>query len=116
MRTECIEALTSYARAHPDVMLLTADLGYSVLEHFAEALPAQYANVGVCEQAMAGIAAGLALSGRGVACASAGNDAVQRQDAIAAAREGERVCESVDHLRLAVRLRPRVPFRGPHAE
>ena len=66
MRTECIDALTGYARQHPDVMLLTADLGYSVLERFADVLPGQYANVGVCEQAMAGIAAGLALSGRRV--------------------------------------------------
>ncbi len=64
MRTETIAALTEYARVNPDVMLLTADLGYSVLEQFAEALPDQFANVGVCEQAMVGIAAGLALSGR----------------------------------------------------
>lgn len=73
MRTETIDALTDYARAHPDVMLLTADLGYSVLERFAEALPAQYANVGVCEQAMVGIAAGLALSGRRVVLYSIAN-------------------------------------------
>jgi len=73
MRTECIAALTAYATANPDVMLLTADLGYSVLERFAEALPAQYCNVGVCEQAMAGIAAGLALSGRRVAIYSIAN-------------------------------------------
>jgi transketolase len=73
VRTECIEALTIYARAHPDVMLLTGDLGFSVLERFAEALPAQYANVGVCEQAMAGIAAGLALSGRRVVIYSIAN-------------------------------------------
>ena len=73
MRTETIDALTAYARAHPDVMLLTADLGYSVLERFAEALPGQYANVGVCEQAMAGIAAGLALSGRRVVLYSIAN-------------------------------------------
>jgi len=66
MRTETIDVLTAYARNNPDVMLLTADLGYSVLERFAEALPGQYVNVGVCEQAMAGIAAGLALSGRRV--------------------------------------------------
>jgi len=73
MRTETIDALTDYARANPDVMLLTADLGYSVLERFAEALPAQYANVGVCEQAMVGIAAGLALSGRRVVLYSIAN-------------------------------------------
>jgi transketolase len=54
-------------------MLLTADLGYSVLERFAEALPAQYVNVGVCEQAMVGIAAGLALSGRRVVLYSIAN-------------------------------------------
>lgn len=73
MRTECIDALTAYARNHPDVMLLTGDLGFSVLERFAERLPAQYANVGVCEQAMAGIAAGLALSGHRVVIYSIAN-------------------------------------------
>lgn len=73
MRTETIEALTCFAHANPDVMLLTADLGYSVLERFAEALPAQYANVGVCEQAMVGIAAGLALSGHRVVLYSIAN-------------------------------------------
>lgn len=73
MRTECIQALTEYARIHPDIMLLTADLGYSVLEQFADALPRQYANVGVCEQAMAGIAAGLALCGHRVVLYSIAN-------------------------------------------
>ena len=73
MRTETIDTLLDYARIHPDVMLLTADLGYSVLERFAETLPAQYANVGVCEQAMAGIGAGLALSGRRVVIYSIAN-------------------------------------------
>ncbi len=73
MRTETINVLTAYAREHPDVMLLTADLGYSVLERFAEALPKQFVNTGVCEQAMAGIAAGLALSGRRVVLYSIAN-------------------------------------------
>jgi len=73
MRNETIAALTGYARANPDVMLLTADLGYSVLEQFADELPDQYCNVGVCEQAMVGIAAGLALSGKRVALYSIAN-------------------------------------------
>jgi transketolase len=73
VRNETIESLTAYARVNPDVMLLTADLGYSVLEQFAEALPGQYANVGVCEQAMAGIAAGLAHSGHRVVLYSIAN-------------------------------------------
>ncbi len=73
MRNETIAALTDYAAANPDVMLLTADLGYSVLEQFAERLPKQYANVGVCEQAMVGIAAGLAASGKRVVLYSIAN-------------------------------------------
>ena len=73
MRTETVEVLTAYARLHPDVVLLTADLGYSVLEQFSTALPDQYFNVGICEQAMVGIAAGLALSGRRVVVYSIAN-------------------------------------------
>ncbi len=74
MRTETINVLTAYAREHPDVMLLTADLGYSVLERFAARRSAkQFVNTGVCEQAMAGIAAGLALSGRRVVLYSIAN-------------------------------------------
>lgn len=59
-------------------MLLTADLGYSVLERFADELPQQFANVGVAEQAMVGIAAGLALSGRRVVVYSIANFATLR--------------------------------------
>jgi transketolase len=73
VRTETIDALTAYARVNPDMILLTADLGYSVLERYAEVLPRQYANVGVCEQAMVGVAAGLALSGRRVVLYSIAN-------------------------------------------
>ena len=73
MRNETIAVLTDYAAAHSDVMLLTADLGYSVLEQFADRLPKQYVNVGVCEQAMVGIAAGLALTGKRVVLYSIAN-------------------------------------------
>lgn len=78
MRKETIEALTAYARLNPDLMLLTADLGYSVLEQFAQAIPERFVNVGVCEQAMAGIAAGLALSQRRVVLYSIANFATLR--------------------------------------
>jgi transketolase len=73
MRTETIDALLTYAQQNPDVMLLTADLGYSVLERFADTLPEQYVNVGVCEQTLVGVAAGLALSGRRVVLYSIAN-------------------------------------------
>jgi transketolase len=73
MRNETIDVLTAYAQKNTDVMLLTADLGYSVLERYRDELPSQYVNVGVCEQAMVGIAAGLALSGHRVVLYSIAN-------------------------------------------
>src|SRR5262245_45990886 len=44
-------------------MLLTADLGYSALEPFAEQFPDRFLNVGVAEQNMIGVATGLADAG-----------------------------------------------------
>lgn len=66
MRTAFVEELLAQARARPELMLLTADLGFSVLERFRDALPQQFMNVGVAEQNMMGMAAGLAHLGRTV--------------------------------------------------
>jgi len=66
MRTGFVEGLLEEARGRKDLMLLTADLGFSVLERFRDALPDQYLNVGVAEQNMMGIAAGLADLGKTV--------------------------------------------------
>jgi transketolase len=63
MRTSFVETLCEAAGADGRVWLLTADLGYSVLERFAARFPGRYVNVGVAEQNMIGIAAGLARSG-----------------------------------------------------
>ena len=52
------------AAERPEVMLLTADLGFGVLDDFARRFPAQFLNVGVAEQNMTGLATGLALEGR----------------------------------------------------
>ena len=66
MRTAFVDSLLAEARERADIMLLTGDLGFSVLERFRDALPNQYLNVGVAEQNMTGIAAGLADIGRTV--------------------------------------------------
>ncbi len=66
MRTAFVEGLLEAAKDRADIVLLTADLGFSVLEKFRDALPAQYLNVGVAEQNMMGIAAGLADLGKTV--------------------------------------------------
>jgi transketolase len=66
MRTTFIETLCDVAEADDRVWLLTADLGYSVLERFAARFPGRYVNVGVAEQNMIGVAAGLARCGKTV--------------------------------------------------
>jgi transketolase len=64
MRTTFIESLVELAGHDRRVHLLTADLGYSVLEKFRQAFPDRYTNVGVAEQNMIGIAAGMAMCGK----------------------------------------------------
>src|SRR5438477_11396238 len=63
MRNAFVEALCDLAAADPRVMLLTADLGWSVLEPFAKRFPDRFLNVGVAEQNMLGVATGLAREG-----------------------------------------------------
>ena len=66
---------SKYALAERDsrLMLVTGDLGFGVLNRFIERFPRQFLNVGVAEQNMTGIAAGLALEGRTVFTYSIGN-------------------------------------------
>jgi transketolase len=63
VRQTFVSALTRIAADHPRVLLLTGDLGYTVLEQFAERFPSRFINVGVAEQNMIGVATGLAASG-----------------------------------------------------
>ena len=64
MRTAFIESLTKMAENDSRVMLLVGDLGFGVVTDFAKRFPKQFLNVGVAEQNMAGVAAGLAMSGK----------------------------------------------------
>ncbi|MDQ6727880.1 MAG: 1-deoxy-D-xylulose-5-phosphate synthase [Actinomycetota bacterium] len=63
MRQAFIQALTELADHDASIVLLTGDLGYTVLEPFAERFPERFFNVGVAEQNMVGLATGLAASG-----------------------------------------------------
>lgn len=78
MRTAFIDALYAAARLDPRVMLVTGDIGFGVVTDFARDYPAQFLNAGVAEQAMTGIAAGLALEGRIVFTYSIANFPVAR--------------------------------------
>jgi transketolase len=64
VRTAFLETLFELARADKRIVFLTGDLGFSVIEPFAQALPKQFVNAGVAEQNMTAIAAGMALSGK----------------------------------------------------
>lgn len=46
------------------IILLTGDLGFNVLEPVIEKYPDRFINVGIAEQNMVGVAAGLALGGK----------------------------------------------------
>jgi len=64
MRTAFIQTLTEVAAADRRVTLVVGDLGFGVVTDFAERFPDQFVNVGVAEQNMISVAAGMALAGR----------------------------------------------------
>jgi len=64
VRTAFIRTLTDLAAKDRRVCLIVGDLGYSVIEEFAERFPDQFLNAGVAEQDMIGIAAGMSMTGR----------------------------------------------------
>jgi transketolase len=73
MRTAFFRALMKVAENDPRVQLVVGDLGFGVVEPFAEQFPNRFLNVGVAEQNLTGIAAGMALTGKTVFTYSIGN-------------------------------------------
>ena len=63
MRAEFADELRLLAADDPSIVLLTGDLGFAVLEPFAREHPDRFLNVGVAEQNMLGVAAGMAEAG-----------------------------------------------------
>ncbi len=64
MRNAFIEALAGMARKDSGIFLISADVGFSVFEKFRDEFPGQFLNIGISESNMAGVAAGLAMSGK----------------------------------------------------
>ena len=61
------ETLQELAEAYPDLLVLTADLMHATgMVEFGRRFPDRLINVGIAEQNMTGIAAGLSLAGRQV--------------------------------------------------
>lgn len=78
MRKEFSESIKKYAAANKKVVFLTGDLGFMALENVRSAIKKRFINVGVCEQNMISLAAGLASEGLTPICYSIAPFAVFR--------------------------------------
>ena len=94
MRDAFIDELCILAAKHDDLALVVGDLGYSVIERFAESFPDRFINAGVAEQNMTGLAAGMASEGYHVFTYSIAN--------FPTFRCAEQIRNDVDHHRLPV--------------
>lgn len=63
MRGQIIDAIFERMRANPDIFFLNADMGINLVEKFGNAYPERYANVGIAEQNLISVSAGLANLG-----------------------------------------------------
>ena len=66
MRFVFVKELIKYTKKNRNVYLITSDLGYRAFEEFAKLFPKKFINVGVSENNMIGIAAGMAVNGKKV--------------------------------------------------
>ena len=94
MRNAFIQELVALARVNPQVALVVGDLGYSVVEPFADEFPDRFLNAGVAEQNMTGLAAGMASEGYHVFTYSIAN--------FPTFRCAEQIRNDVDYHRLPV--------------
>lgn len=63
MRTAFIKTIIELIRKNEDIVVITADMGFSVFEDLQKEFPTRFINTGVTEQSSIGIATGFALSG-----------------------------------------------------
>jgi transketolase len=64
MRDHFIDSLSTLVESNPNIILITGDLGFGVLDDFQRDYPKNFINAGVAEQNMTGIATGMALEGK----------------------------------------------------
>jgi transketolase len=63
MRKECAQLLLEEMSANDRIRVITADLGFGILDHIRNAYPDRFYNVGAAEQLMIGAAVGMAENG-----------------------------------------------------
>jgi transketolase len=91
------ETLAALAGTHPDIVVLDADLSKSTKTYeFFKVAPERFFNVGIAEQNMAGISAGLAACGKTVFMSTFA--------VFASGRAFEQIRNSICHTRLNVKI------------
>ena len=78
MRATFARILSELAEKDDRIVLLTGDLGFTVLEPFRDKFPKRFFNMGVAEQNMVGVATGMAEAGMVPFCYSIGTFASLR--------------------------------------
>jgi len=63
MRKQFGKTLVELAKKDDTIVLLIGDFGYGIVDEFKELFPERFFNMGICEQTMISIAAGMALEG-----------------------------------------------------
>jgi transketolase len=96
MRNKFIKKLVEHAKYNENIALIVGDLGYSVVEEFADQFPERFFNAGVAEQNMAGLSAGLASEGLHVFAYSIAN--------FPTFRCAEQIRNDIDYHRLPVTM------------
>lgn len=57
------QTMVELAEKDPLMHVLVGDLGYAMFDDFIKRFPDRFHNMGICEQSMIGVAAGMALEG-----------------------------------------------------
>ena len=78
MRRDFVTQVLIEMERDPSIVFLTGDLGFNALEKIKEKFPKRFLNVGIAEQHMVGMAAGLALEGKKVIAYSIASFATMR--------------------------------------
>lgn len=70
MRKECMSLLLSSMIDHENIITITADLGFGILDQIKNSFPERFYNVGAAEQLLIGVGIGLAEQGKIPVCYS----------------------------------------------
>lgn len=70
MRKECMSLLFREMTKNKQINVITADLGFGLLDHIRDGYPDRYFNVGAAEQLMIGVGIGMAEEGKIPVCYS----------------------------------------------